>query len=167
MSPAPRLVVFSDDWGRHPSSCQHLIAELLPRYRVDWINTIGTRRPTLSRHDLARAMDHLERLLQPLRRIEHESRPLLKAWLEETEGVHSTFADHGIIAFPELEGVDDTLEFARFLAAKHQVDVVPGEYFGVKRHVRVGCGVPAETLREGLARFSEGLRSWRAGKRNA
>ena len=24
------LVVFSDDWGRHPSSCQHLIRRLLP-----------------------------------------------------------------------------------------------------------------------------------------
>ena len=31
-----RLVVFSDDWGRHPSSAQHLIRQLLPRYQVDW-----------------------------------------------------------------------------------------------------------------------------------
>ena len=37
------LVVFSDDWGRHPSSCQHLVRELLGSCRVEWINTIGTR----------------------------------------------------------------------------------------------------------------------------
>ena len=41
------LVVFSDDWGRHPSSCQHLIRQLLPSYRVLWVNTIGTRAPRI------------------------------------------------------------------------------------------------------------------------
>ncbi len=59
MSIRPRLVVFSDDWGRHPSSCQHLIRELLPRYQVDWINTIGTRRPSLTLHDFKRANEKL------------------------------------------------------------------------------------------------------------
>jgi glycosyltransferase involved in cell wall biosynthesis len=39
------LVVFSDDWGRHPSSSQHLIGQLLDRYPVLWVNTIGTRTP--------------------------------------------------------------------------------------------------------------------------
>ena len=38
-----RLVVFADDWGRHPSSCQHLVRELLDSCEVSWINTIGTR----------------------------------------------------------------------------------------------------------------------------
>ncbi|HTU91892.1 MAG TPA: hypothetical protein VMF69_17555 [Gemmataceae bacterium] len=44
------LLVFADDWGRHPSSCQHLIRHLLARHDVHWINTIGTRTP---RWDLA------------------------------------------------------------------------------------------------------------------
>ena len=35
-----QLLVFSDDWGRHPSSCQHLISQLLPKYHVDWVNTM-------------------------------------------------------------------------------------------------------------------------------
>lgn len=52
-----RLVVFSDDWGRHPSSTQHLVRHLLPRFEVDWVNTIGTRRPGLTRADLARAVE--------------------------------------------------------------------------------------------------------------
>lgn len=41
------LLVFSDDWGRHPSSCQHLIRNLVDRYPVLWVNTIGTRAPRL------------------------------------------------------------------------------------------------------------------------
>src|SRR5262249_5715284 len=46
-----RLIVFADDCGRHPSSCQHLVRALLDRYPVTWVNTIGMRRPRWSRSD--------------------------------------------------------------------------------------------------------------------
>ena len=62
-APPTRLVVFSDDWGRHPSSCQHLVARLLDRYEVLWVNTIGTRAPTLSRADIARAAARVRQTL--------------------------------------------------------------------------------------------------------
>ncbi|MCX5660616.1 MAG: glycosyltransferase [Planctomycetota bacterium] len=60
-----RLIVFSDDWGRHPSSCQHLVRHLLPRFPTLWVNTIGTRRPTISRADFARAAGKFRRWLAP------------------------------------------------------------------------------------------------------
>ena len=41
----PRLLVFSDDWGRHPSSCQYIIGKLLDEIDVTWVNTIGMRTP--------------------------------------------------------------------------------------------------------------------------
>ena len=41
---SPPLLVFADDWGRHPSSCQHLIRRLTADYDVVWANSIGTRR---------------------------------------------------------------------------------------------------------------------------
>ena len=56
---AAPLLVFSDDWGRHPSSCQHLIRELLPTREVLWVNTIGTRPP---RFDLRTAQRVFEKL---------------------------------------------------------------------------------------------------------
>jgi glycosyltransferase involved in cell wall biosynthesis len=37
------LLVFADDWGRHPSSCQHLVKQMLGSRRILWVNTIGTR----------------------------------------------------------------------------------------------------------------------------
>jgi len=55
----PPLIVFSDDWGRHPSSCQHLVSQLLPRRDVIWVNTIGTRRPRLDRLTLLRGLEKL------------------------------------------------------------------------------------------------------------
>src|SRR5207244_2204836 len=53
------LLVFSDDWGRHPSSCQHLVRCLLPRYEVHWVNTIGTRKPSWNFATLSRGLEKL------------------------------------------------------------------------------------------------------------
>jgi len=61
---ATQLIVFSDDWGRHPSSCQHLIGHLLHRYPVLWVNTIGTRSPRLSWEDAGKAWSKLRQWAQ-------------------------------------------------------------------------------------------------------
>ena len=53
------LLVFSDDWGRHPSSCQHLIRHLLPRIPTAWVNTIGMRTPTFDLATIRRAAEKL------------------------------------------------------------------------------------------------------------
>jgi aspartate/methionine/tyrosine aminotransferase len=110
-----------------------------------------------------RALDVMPDLLQPLRRIEVESRPHLWRWLEESAAVSAFLPPFGIFAFPRLEAVADTSAFARHLAAAHGVDVVPGEYFGLPGHVRVGCAVPEGTLVEGLARLTAGLQGWHSG----
>lgn len=65
MSALARLVVFGDDWGRHPSSAQHLVRELLPRFEVDWVNTIGTRRPGFSVADARRALEKVRAWTRP------------------------------------------------------------------------------------------------------
>lgn len=53
------FIVFSDDWGRHPSSCQHLFRQLLPRYTTFWVNTIGMRRPKLDLATLSRGLEKM------------------------------------------------------------------------------------------------------------
>lgn len=53
------LLVFSDDWGRHPSSCQHLVQHLSARRRVTWVNTIGLRPPRFDRATAARSYEKL------------------------------------------------------------------------------------------------------------
>ena len=58
------LIVFSDDWGRHPSSCQHLIKQLLSEYHVLWVNTIGTRSPRLHLATMKRLGEKLKQWTQ-------------------------------------------------------------------------------------------------------
>ncbi len=51
------LIVFGEDWGRHPSSTQHIVRRLANDRRIIWVNSLGLRRPRLDRRDLARVMD--------------------------------------------------------------------------------------------------------------
>lgn len=53
------LLVFADDWGRHPSSCQHLVRQLIGRQPVLWVNTIGTRPPRFDSMTVRRAWGKL------------------------------------------------------------------------------------------------------------
>jgi glycosyltransferase involved in cell wall biosynthesis len=53
------LLVFADDWGRHPSSCQHLVRHLLDRHEVVWVNTIGTRTPRFNGATLKRGLEKM------------------------------------------------------------------------------------------------------------
>jgi len=55
-----QLIVFSDDWGRHPSSCQHLVRQLLTDWDVTWVNTIGTRLPRFDRMTMSRGWQKLK-----------------------------------------------------------------------------------------------------------
>jgi glycosyltransferase involved in cell wall biosynthesis len=61
----PALLIFSDDWGRHPSSCQHLTRELRKRHRIWWVNTIGTRRPKLDLATMGRAFEKVRQWAHP------------------------------------------------------------------------------------------------------
>ncbi|HEV8062479.1 MAG TPA: glycosyltransferase [Gemmataceae bacterium] len=59
------IVIFSDDWGRHPSSCQHLAKRLLQRHRVLWVNTIGMRTPHFNALTLLRGFEKIRQWLRP------------------------------------------------------------------------------------------------------
>ena len=58
--PPAHLLVFADDWGRHPSSCQHLVRRLPGTDRVTWVDTIGTRPPRLDRATIRRGLQKLK-----------------------------------------------------------------------------------------------------------
>lgn len=59
MSERPPIVVFADDWGRHPSSCQHLIKRVRDDFPVVWVNTVGTRRAKVNGFTLRRGIEKL------------------------------------------------------------------------------------------------------------
>lgn len=58
------FLVFADDWGAHPSSCQHLFRRIAQRHRTLWVNTLGLRPPRFERDDALRAARKLVRWLR-------------------------------------------------------------------------------------------------------
>ncbi len=57
------FIVFSDDWGEHPSSCQHLFREIARDHRVLWVNTVGMRAPRMTVTDLRKAFHKTWRMI--------------------------------------------------------------------------------------------------------
>jgi glycosyltransferase involved in cell wall biosynthesis len=57
------FIVFSDDWGEHPSSSQHLFRRIAATHDVLWVNTIGMRKPRLSSLDLTKARRKIRKML--------------------------------------------------------------------------------------------------------
>lgn len=66
---APDFVVFSDDWGRHPSSCQHLFRRICRDHRVLWVNTIGLRAAKADKFTFLRGFEKLKDWTRSLRQV--------------------------------------------------------------------------------------------------
>lgn len=67
------MLVFAEDWGRHPSSTQHLIRQLLAEQQILWVNSLGLRRPKLCKRDLLRAWSKMQKMLKAPRSPEQTS----------------------------------------------------------------------------------------------
>lgn len=55
---------FGDDWGRHPSTTQHL-ARALDAQNIVWVNSIGMRSPTLCAQDIKRVIGRIKSTHKP------------------------------------------------------------------------------------------------------
>lgn len=63
-------IVFSDDWGRHPSSCQHLFKIISRDNKVLWVNTVGMRAPSAKKgYDWKRSAEKIMSWFLPLKKI--------------------------------------------------------------------------------------------------
>ncbi len=69
------LVVFGEDWGRHPSSTQHLVKRLAKDRKVIWINSIGMRRPKFTTADIARVGSKVWRMMDKQKAVPKVSVP--------------------------------------------------------------------------------------------
>jgi glycosyltransferase involved in cell wall biosynthesis len=68
----PPLLVFADDWGRHPSSCQHLIRRVRSEVPVLWVNTVGTRQVKADGFTFRRGLEKLKSWGKGLRQVDRQ-----------------------------------------------------------------------------------------------
>jgi aspartate/methionine/tyrosine aminotransferase len=102
------------------------------------------------------ALDRLPQIAERARKILNANRTLLKAFLDSREDLRAIWPEAGTIVFPQLlAGHADA--FCRFLFEKYETGVVPGRFFEVPNHFRIGVGGETETVRQGLARVAAAL----------
>ena len=102
------------------------------------------------------ALDHLDRIDARARRILAANRSALDVFFAgrcDLSGFRSTW---GTVAFPALNrgSVDD---FCEFLRARFETSVVPGHFFDMPNHFRIGLGGDPQMTAEALRRLAAAL----------
>ena len=102
------------------------------------------------------AFDHLEQFQKRAKTLLRVNRALLDAFLD-SRGDLDCFRPHaGTVVFPRLTRADPE-KFFKLLREKYETTVVPGEFFEMAQHFRLGIGGETAELREGLERISSAL----------
>ncbi len=102
------------------------------------------------------ALDNLHQVASRAKRLLDTNRRILDAFLASRSDLEYCRPEFGTIIFPKLSrgNVD---ELVRMLMEKYETDVVPGRYFDMPQHFRVGIGGDPEMTREGLNRLGLAL----------
>ena len=103
MAKRPCFLVFSDDWGEHPSSCQHLFKHIVKEYPVVWVNTVGMRLPRLCKQDALKAIKKLKKMFltasqgKPQKKLPPNLSVLQPFMLPYNKGVFREFNKRSVI----------------------------------------------------------------------
>jgi aspartate/methionine/tyrosine aminotransferase len=101
-------------------------------------------------------LDHLDKVAARARVILDTNRKALDEFLATQTTLDFYRPEHGTVAFPRLQkgSVD---EFVKLLRDKYETSVVPGHFFDISQHFRIGIGGDPEMARLGLERLNDAL----------
>jgi aspartate/methionine/tyrosine aminotransferase len=103
------------------------------------------------------AMDHLPQLRARAQARRAENWPLVRDFAQ-AHGLLETEPAGAFIAWLKLPEGLHAERFVDHLSAKYDTLVVPGTFFGVPDHVRLGFGQPKAVMEEGLRRIGAALK---------
>jgi len=105
------------------------------------------------------AFKHLNLLRERARRIVEADRKLLRDFLTQQSTISAVSTDWGTTSFVRLSrsrGSNADI-FLEHLRAKFDTSAVPGRFFEMPDHFRIGMGVNTEMFAEGLSRIARAL----------
>lgn len=102
------------------------------------------------------ALDNLAMFRDRARALLARNRPLLDAFLDERSDLDCFRPAAGTVVFPRLKRADPEALFT-LLREKYETTVVPGRYFEMPQHFRLGISGVTEELRGGLERLGAAL----------
>ncbi len=86
----------------------------------------------------------------------NEHRQLLNQFLDDRDDLETVRPPFGSIMFPRVKGANSE-RLCDLLREKYETSVVPGSFFEMPAHFRIGMGGDSETFAEGLDRLGEAL----------
>jgi aspartate/methionine/tyrosine aminotransferase len=102
------------------------------------------------------ALEHLDKIAAHARRLLETNRRLLNTFFNSRDDLDWRRLEFGTVAFPRLKkGSVEAL--SAVLSKKYDASIVPGKFFGMPQHFRIGIGCETARLVEGLARLSKAL----------
>lgn len=101
------------------------------------------------------ALQKLPQIALRARTLLETNRVLLNEFLDGHPQLQTVRSDSGTVVFPRLSS--DAGPFCRLLQEKYETSVVPGHYFDMPNHFRLGIGCSTDTLKAGLERISQAL----------
>jgi aspartate/methionine/tyrosine aminotransferase len=102
------------------------------------------------------AFVHLEEITGDNPAMLERNRNLFNAFVRGRDDIDCAPAEHGITAFPRWRG-GDTQRLDDHLREKYDTAVVPGRWFEMPDHFRVGFGMRANQFEEALSRLGSAL----------
>jgi aspartate/methionine/tyrosine aminotransferase len=104
------------------------------------------------------ALENLHSIRERTRKIVEADRAVLREFLDSQKAVSTPRTEFGTTAILRLENgnIDD---FLTRLRTEYETSVVPGHFFGLPNHFRIGMGVDSEMFREGLQRIGRALQT--------
>jgi len=102
------------------------------------------------------ALANIEQIGEWAKQLLETNRALMKEFLDSRGDLEAFRPQFGTVLFPRLARASvDSL--CSLLREKYETSVVPGRYFEMPDHFRIGIGCPTETLTEGLKRLGAAL----------
>lgn len=156
----PEFVVTSSltkVYGVSGLRCGWILARPDLAWKMRCLNDLYSATPVYPGLLLAVAVfKHLNRLREKARRIVDADRKLLRDFLRQQCGLSAVWTDWGTTLFVQLVdgNADDFLEKLR---SEFDTSVVPGRFFEMPDHFRIGMGVNTEMFAEGLDHISRAL----------
>lgn len=102
------------------------------------------------------ALDQISEIAARAKALLDRNRRLLNEFLDTREDLETVRPEFGTVMFPRVRS-GDADQLCRLLREKYETSVVPGSFFEMPAHFRVGIAVASEVLEQGLDRLGQAL----------
>lgn len=102
------------------------------------------------------ALANLDRIAARARTLLDANWPVLNRFLDSRDDLDTFRPPYGTVVSPRLKS-GQVERLCALLREKYETSVVPGRFFEMPEHFRIGIGIPTDILQEGLQRLSAAL----------